>query len=42
LTRSRRVLAVDLLSQKAWHFETVQIPAKAASYNEQAGDQMRR
>ena len=36
------MLAAGLLSQKAWRFEMAQPSAKAASYNEQAGDQVRR
>jgi tetratricopeptide (TPR) repeat protein len=32
----------EIAAQLAWHFEAAQMPGKAASYNEQAGDHARR
>jgi predicted ATPase len=34
--------AAEIAAQLAWHFAAAQISAKAATYNEQAGDQARR
>jgi tetratricopeptide (TPR) repeat protein len=34
--------AAEIATQLAWHFEVAQLPAKAAIYSEQAGDQAQR